>query len=182
MIVERTGKTMTNEPGDEMADAYEHDGLARAIVTVVSVEGQKALVDATGSNSCESCAGSGGCGTRSLMAMFGARNALLRIDNVFEAKTGDRLEIGIEQSKILKMSALSYLMPLIGHMGGGLIGAASNSSDVVSFGLGLIGLLIAFAYSRYLFTSSRWEREISPVCLRRVSSGNERYVDPEAIR
>jgi sigma-E factor negative regulatory protein RseC len=173
---------LANAPGDEMANADEHDGLARAVVTVVSVEGQKALVDTTGSNSCESCAGSGGCGTQSLMALFGAKNARLRIDNVFEAKAGDRLEIGIEQIKILKMSALSYLMPLIGLMGGGLIGAASNSSDAVSFGFGLIGLLIAFAYSRYLFTSSRWEREISPVCLRRVSSGDERYIDPEVIR
>lgn len=173
---------MADAPGDEMANASENDGMVRVVVTVVSVDGQNALVDATGGGACESCAGSKGCGTRSLTAFFGSRNAPLRVDNVFGANVGDRLEIGIEQIKILKLSAVSYLLPLIGLVGGGLIGAASNSSDIVSFGLGLLGLLIAFAYSRYLFASTRWELEISPVCLRRVSSGDERYIDPEVIR
>jgi len=171
----------TEAPNHHNTEADCSAELARAIVTVVSVDGQTAHVESSGGAGCSSCAGSRNCGTKSLMAIFGNKTVPLKIDNVFDAAVGDQIEIGIEQATILKLSALSYLLPLLGLLGGGSIATVANASDLVSFGLGLSGLLAGFAYSRHLYTSDKWERDISPVCLRRVSSGDEKYVELEAI-
>lgn len=156
--------------------------MASAIVTVVSVDGDSAFVETSGAAGCSSCAGVGGCGTRKLLAIFGNKSVALRVDNRFDAEVGDRVEIGIEHATILKLSALSYLMPLVGLTGGGAVGAVAGLGDVASFAFALIGLAAAFGYSRYLYSTARWEREIAPICLRRIASGDEHFVDITAIR
>lgn len=153
------------------------DPFARAVVTVVSVDGEMASVESSGKGECSSCAGSGGCGTKSLLAIFGSKPVPLRLNNSLGAAVGDRIEIGIEHSKILELSALSYLMPLVGLFGGGALSAVLRTSDIIALGLGLAGLAIGFALSRHLYTSERWEREIHPVCIRLVSSGDEQYIE-----
>jgi len=155
--------------------------LARAIVTVISLDGETARVESAGTASCSRCASTGGCGTKSLLALFGTKPVPLELENNLGAKVGDQIEIGIEQTKILKLSALSYLMPLVGLFGGGALGAVLRTSDLIGFGLGLAGLAVGFGYSRYLYTSERWEKEILPVCVRLVASGDEQYINIESI-
>ncbi len=155
--------------------------FARAIVTVISVDGETACVESSGKVACSRCASSGGCGTKSLLAFFGTKPVSLRLKNNLGAAVGDKIEIGIEQSKILELSALSYLLPLVGLFGGGALSVVLRTSDVVAFGIGLAGLAIGFAYSRHIYTSERWEREIIPVCIRLVSSGDEQYVELGSI-
>ena len=169
-------------PRDCETRASGEDELARAIVTIVSIDGQTAYVESSGSTACSGCASSGSCGTKSLMAVFGKKSIALEIENHFGAAIGDQIEIGIEHSTILKLSALSYLLPLIGLLGGGAIGTTMNAGDLVAFGAGLVGLFVGFGYSHHLYTSEKWVRNISPVFLRHVSSGNETYVELEAIR
>ena len=116
------------------------------------------------------------------MAVFGDKTSLLRVENNVRAQAGDRIEIEIEQSRILKMSALSYLLPPVGLIGGGAIGSALQLGDGIAFIGAIGGLISGFSYSHHLFTSERWEQEIKPSCVRRLSSQNEYFVDVEAIR
>lgn len=153
------------------------DDLARAIVTIVSVDGQSAYVESCGNVACRSCAGPNGCGTKSLMEIFGKRNLVLRVDNKFGAAVGDQIEIGIEHSTILRLSALSYLFPLLGLLGGGAIGEFAGATDLVSLGTGVAGLIASFAYSRHLYRSGKWGQDIAPICLRQLSAGNEKFID-----
>lgn len=114
------------------------------------------------------------------MAIFGTKNIALEIENHFGAAIGDQVEIGLNHRTIIRLSALLYLLPLIGLLGGGAIGASMNAGDLVSLGVGITGLLVGFRYSRFLYTSEKWERDLSPVFLRRVSSGSETYFELEA--
>ncbi|HNP62548.1 MAG TPA: SoxR reducing system RseC family protein [Woeseiaceae bacterium] len=164
----------------EQKESCEED-LARAVVTVVSVEGDRVHVESSGGAACSRCAHSGGCGTKSLLAFFGNKAVPLVLDNNLGARVGDQIEIGIEHSKILKLSALSYLLPIIGLLGGGALSAVAETSDIMALGLGLAGLGIGFAYSRHLYSSERWEREILPICMRLVSSGDEQYVELKTL-
>ena len=158
------------------------DLYARAVVTVVSTDGSTALVRASGSSGCASCSESSGCGTRSLMAVFGGKTSMLRVANTVGAQAGDNVEIEIEQAKIIKMSALSYLVPLLGLIGGGMIGSALRFGDGIAFAGAMLGLLAGFFYSNRVYTSERWEREIAPSCVRLLPSQSEHFVDVEAIR
>ena len=160
----------------------DHDGLfARAVVTVISTDGKTALVRSSGASGCSSCGESKGCGTRSLMAVFGNKSSLLKIQNTVGARTGDRVEIEIEHSKIIKMAALSYLLPLLGLIGGGAIGNALQSGDGIAFAGAMIGLVAGFAYSYYAYSTDRLASDTAPTCVRRVSSADEHFIDLEAI-
>tara|TARA_R110002096_G_scaffold64920_3_gene158038 strand:- start:26155 stop:26685 length:531 start_codon:yes stop_codon:yes gene_type:complete len=171
----------TDESDDIEREGSCGESIARAVVTVTSIEGASVRVESTGTAACGKCAGSGGCGTKSLLAIFGNKSIPLLLDNNLGAKVGDQIEIGIEQSKILKLSALSYLLPLIGLLGGGALSAVAETSDALALALGLAGLGVGFAYSRHLYKSERWEREILPVCMRLVASGDEQYVDLQTL-
>jgi sigma-E factor negative regulatory protein RseC len=171
----------TDECYNKENEASCDEPLVRAIVTVVSVDGDLVHVESSGKGACSRCAGSGGCGTKYLLAFFGTKSIPLILENNLDATVGDQIEIGIEHSKILKISALSYLLPLVGLSGGGALSAVLNTSDLTALVLGIAGLGIGFAYSRHLYSSERWEREILPVCMRHVSSGDEQYIELESI-
>lgn len=115
------------------------------------------------------------------MAVFGSKTSLLELQNTVGARAGDRVEIEIEHSKIIKMSALSYLLPLLGMIGGGAVGSALQSGDGIAFAGAMIGLVTGFAYSYYAFSTDRWASDVTPTCVRRVSSVDEHYIDAEAI-
>jgi len=116
------------------------------------------------------------------MAVFGNKSSLLKIQNTVGARAGDRVEIEIEHSKIIKMSALSYLLPLLGMVGGGAVGSALQSGDGIAFAGAMVGLATGFAYSYYVCSTDRWASDIAPTCVRRLSSVDEHYIDVEAIR
>ena len=98
------------------------------------------------------------------MKIFGEKSVPLRIENTFHARVGDEIEIGIEHMKILKLSAVSYLLPLLGLVGGGSIATAANSSDGVAFAGAMLGLVAGFVYGRRLFRSDRWEPTFAHWC------------------
>ncbi len=143
------------------------DLFAHAVVTVVSTDGGTALVRSSGASGCASCGESSGCGTRSLMAVFGNKSSLLEIQNTVGARAGDRVEIQIEHSKIIKMSALTYLLPLFGLVGGGAVGSTLQPGDGIAFAGAMIGLVAGFAYSYHVYSTDRWSSDIAPTCVRR---------------
>lgn len=161
-------------------EKYE-DAWARAVVTVVSVDGPMATVKAAGTATCGKCSGASGCGTRLLANLLGTRVALLSVDNNLDACVGERIEIGIRQTTMLKLAALSYLVPLAGLLAGGAIADLAGLSDTFSFISGVGGLAMGLAAGRYFFSANRWERRIVPICLRRVVSDREQHVDVRAI-
>ena len=130
----------TDECYDKENEASCDEPIARAIVTVISVEGELVHVESSGEGACSRCAGSGGCGTKSLLAFFGTKSIPLILENNLGATVGDQIEIGIEHSKILKISALSYLLPLVGLSGGGALSAVLSTSDLTALVLGIAGL------------------------------------------
>ena len=80
------------------------------------------------------------------------------------------------------MSALSYLLPLLGLIGGGVIGSAMPFGDGVAFVCAMLGLVAGFSFSHHVYSSDRWEAEIAPNCVRRLSSKDEHYVDVKTIQ
>ena len=173
MSFERTDKGLMIEKHDDV--------WARAVVTVVSVDGSTATVEPSGTALCGKCSGATGCGTRTLANLLGNRIAPLRVENNLNASVGDQVEIGIEQATMLKLSALSYLVPLAGLLFGGVIASMAGLSESLAFISGIAGLAIGFAIGRRLFSKDRWEQRIVPTCLRRVASEQEQYVDVRAI-
>ncbi len=144
--------------------------LICGIVRVVVVTDTKAWVESEAKSACGSCAMAKGCGTKVISGYFGKNAAPFEMANDFEGAVGDRLEIGIENTAILKASALIYLLPLAGLVIGAILGAALNTSDIFSAGLGLIGLMAGFFLARHLSAAT----SIMPVFLKKLESTEEK--------
>ena len=159
------------------------DGWVRATVTIVSADRDTAWVKpAAGSSACGGCAHSGGCGTRTLMGLFGNKSVPLQVKNNLQAVAGDQVEVGMESTTILKLSALSYLLPLGCLIFFGAIATAAGWSDLMCFLFSICGLIVGFAYNGYRYSGSRRNLDAAPICLRHVARGNERFVDVESLR
>ena len=87
----------------------------------------------TGSN-CQRCQRGKGCGGAIWGRLLSA-NSLLRLPNQLRAQPGNRLRLTISESRLLWMSVIAYLLPLLwivfaaglGHYWKGDIGALSLS-------------------------------------------------------
>ena len=69
------------------------------------------------SSACEGCGAKGAC-----HAFGGGRDARVSVENDVGAKTGDLVEIGIEEASLVKASFLVYIVPIIAL----LLGAATG--------------------------------------------------------
>lgn len=144
------------------------DGVIRGVVRVVALNGERAWVEAESQSACGGCSAAKGCGTKSISRYFGNRTAPLEIVNDFNGLVGDRIEVGIKNSTVIKVSALIYLVPMIGLAGGAALGELLSAGDIVTMGLSLLGLAIGFYISRSLYISNRFAAAVMPVFLRKL--------------
>ncbi len=147
---------------------FQSGDLIRGTVRVVAIRDRVAWVEAESQAACGGCAAAKGCGTKTLSSYFSKKTAPLRMVNDFGGTVGDRIEVGIRNSTILKVSALIYLLPLLGLIVGALIGDALNGSDFVAMCFSLAGLLFGFYLSRLFYRSARFAASIVPVFLNKL--------------
>lgn len=128
---------------------------------VLKTDGALAWVEARESGSCGSC-GSGGCSTRRLADLFGRRERAFPVDNVLQARAGERVVIGIPAGALWKSAFRLYGLPLLLLIAGGLAGQhLYGDFGAVAGAAG--GLLLAALLQRIRLGTQAWQ----PVMLRR---------------
>ncbi len=81
--------------------------------TVMRVEDDGyAIVETRQRAACGSCQSAGSCSTSVLSGLFKRRHNELRVLNPIAAKPGERVIIGLQETALLKVSFLAYLLPL----------------------------------------------------------------------
>lgn len=92
----------------------------------------------------------GNCGCGALTRKNGElcdNHRYIKVKNTIDGKVGDPVNIEFETLKMLKTSAMLYLLPLIMLVVGIFLGnylQGSNSNDLISFGVGVLLLGISF--------------------------------------
>ncbi len=145
------------------------DGMVTGIVRIVAIKGEKAWVESESQSACGGCAVTKSCGTKAITKYFGKKSVPLEMDNHFNGYMGDRLEVGIKNSTILKVSALIYLLPLLGLIMGGLLGDLLSGSDFFAMVFSLLGLMVGFHLSRSLYVSESFAAAVAPVFLKKLA-------------
>lgn len=144
------------------------DSMVRGTVRVITVDGDKAWVVSDNQSTCGSCTAAKSCGTKAITSYFSKKTPPLKIDNSFNGVIGERIEVGINNSTILKASALIYMPPLVGLLCGVMTGTVFSAGDVVSMLVGAVGLLSGFYASRFLCVSKHCSDEVLPFFLRKL--------------
>lgn len=121
---------------------------------VERVEGNIAEIIIEKQSACGSCSAKTGCGTSLIATWFGRRQLRLRLDNVIDAKPGDTVMLGMDESNLQRSSLLLYAVPLAGLLGGAIVGERvflylgwpAELGAVLS---GLLGVTAALKFVRY---------------------------------
>jgi len=130
---------------------------------VIDIQGDYAEVEAQPKAGCGSCSARKGCGTSLVASLFPGRRHRFLARNEAGASTGDRVIIGLDEGALQLASLLLYLVPLLGLLGGALLGGwlarllAVGDGELPSILLGAAGMVLAFAgiRNRWNGTSNR---------------------------
>lgn len=143
--------------------------------TVIQRQGEDALLEVPRQSSCGSCS-SKGCGTGSLAKVFSQRPITMWVNNSIGAEVGEQVVIGISEQALVQGSVLTYILPLITLLLGGLTGDAIAGQTgaggnelftvigaIAGFALGLLSLKV---FNQGVLDQGRFK----PVILRRTTA------------
>jgi len=140
--------------------------LIEATATVISLQGDMAVLETKRTNACSGCGAAGACGTSALGSIFGQKQNLLHIENSFDAVPGEQVIIGMPETDLLLASLAAYMIPLGAMIGIALLAMAIGFSEGVAGLFSLVGLggglLIAGRLTRNA------EKRFTPKYLRRT--------------
>ncbi len=144
--------------------------------TVVRVEDGYAIVETQNQAACGSCQSSGSCSTSVLSGLFKRHKNELRVLNPISAKPGEQVIIGLQETSLLKVSFLAYLLPLACLLL--MAVAAQQLSTQFVWMLGelptILGGLLGLAIGLFLLRRSAAHRATDPnyqaVILRQAAS------------
>jgi len=139
------------------------------IVRVVAAKGNSVWVESDNQSACGGCSMAKGCGTKVISGYFNKDIGPLKMNNNFDGVIGDKIEVGIYNTTILKVSALIYLMPLVGLVIGAVSGDALGGGDISAMIFGAIGFAFGFYISKFLYISKHVAASVVPVFLKRIT-------------
>ena len=125
---------------------------------VVELKGEYAEVESWQKSACGHCSARSGCGTSLVASLLGRRPRRFPAINRAGARPGDRVVIGVNAGALQAASVLMYLVPLLGLIGGSLLGTwlsrlllATADGELPSILLGVLGMSLSLLLVRRNF-------------------------------
>ncbi len=142
-----------------------------AIIT--RLEGNEAMVEATGPIGCGFCSSATGCGGNKLSKMLCARPQRFRVHNGIGAQVGDEVQVSVADGALFRSAFFAYIFPLLFLFAGGALGTAlagTRNQDLYAAVGALAGLAAGFLLVRLL--ALRQQIQISALSKVIVPSNN----------
>ncbi|MBW1695331.1 MAG: SoxR reducing system RseC family protein [Deltaproteobacteria bacterium] len=123
-------------------------GLTTEEGVVLRKDTNTAWIKTTKTGACKDCTARGSCHT-----LGGGKEMEVEAINLAGARIGDRVIIGFETGSLLKASFLLYILPVLGLVGGALLGnevgpAIGLNPEAASAVSGFLFLFLAFLFVR----------------------------------
>ncbi len=143
---------------------------------ILSCEGEFAHIETKPQGSCGGCSASSVCGTGVFSKVFGNRKTVVRIVNAINAKPGDQVIIGLQESALSKVSFIFYLAPIVSMILLAVIGQEAAisfgyaSHDLFAIIGGVVGFISGLALVRTFARRAQSDSRYQPVMLRFAKS------------
>lgn len=138
--------------------------MIETIAWVRAVEGNWIEIEAEPPAACNGCAAGASCGTAALVRWFARHPTRLRLYTPLTVAVGERVLVGLPEEVLPRAAARLYLVPVLGLIGGALLGQQLGSSGDGGAVLGaLLGMALALGVARRLPLPDQ-----APVVLRRL--------------
>lgn len=140
---------------------------------VVSLENELAVLEVVRKTPCSLCGQTKGCGISIWGRIFGHKRSLFKAQNSVQAKVGDIVVVGIDDSAVLRSAMMLYGLPLMGLFIGAFVAQCFSNpehADLNTF-LGAVGGLGAMLiWLKGHFTGAGVSQRYQPVILRAQSN------------
>ncbi len=140
-------------------------------VIVKRIEGKYAWVIGTEDSACASCASKSSCSSTNLLKPLldaTIKNEGLRVVNALDAHVGDKVDIALSSSSLLRASMLAYLLPLLNLFIFAWLGKY-YFGEGMSILLGLAGLFTGFYLVKKRLSVSHQRSVIEPIMVEHVA-------------
>lgn len=117
-------------------------------------------------SACGLCGQTRGCGNSIWGKLFAHQSTAFKALNHINAKVGQSVIVGINESALLKSALLLYILPLVTLFLGAILATQINSTDTSAMIGALIGLVVGFAWIKGHTMSNNYFKLQQPVILR----------------
>lgn len=114
---------------------------------------RKAMVRIQKSSACATCSSKDSCDVSS------DKKIVIEVANDLQAKTGDRVELSMPESSLLKLSLLVYLLPVVALIAGACLGA--ELAPVLNMDTTLASVIFGASAMAMVYCVLRWLDGIS---------------------
>jgi len=153
---------------------------------ILSCEGEFASIETKPQSSCGGCSSSGVCGAGVFSKVFGNKKTVVRVVNSIDAKPGDQVIIGLQESALSTVSLVFYMAPILSMLLLAALGQWMASQfgftpqDLFAIIGGLVGFAVGFGFVRLFTKKVQGDSRYQPVMLRLATSERVKFnIDPK---
>ena len=128
----------------------------QAIVTRCT--GKQVELELQRGSACGQCELNRGCGTGALGRLLGKRSKPLIIETEHVLKPGDRLQLGLSESALVKASLTIYGLPLLGMVAAGLLASFAVLSEALVALVAGVGFIVGYKIAAYISQALEHDR------------------------
>ena len=139
---------------------------------ILSLESEPSAVDSTATLeierkiACGLCGQTRGCGNSIWGKLFAHQSTAFKAQNRINAKVGDSVIVGINESALLKSALLLYILPLASMLIGAILATQLRDTNGYAMLGALLGLVLGFAWVKGHAMSNSYFKLQQPVILR----------------
>ena len=139
---------------------------------ILSLDSETSLSDSTATLeierkiACGLCGQTRGCGNSIWGKLFAHQSTAFKAQNRINAKVGDSVIVGINESALLKSALLLYILPLASMLIGAILATQIYDTNGYAMLGALLGLVLGFVWVKGHTMSSSYFKLQQPVILR----------------
>ena len=127
---------------------------------VLEIAGETAKIEIKRTTTCKGC---------SICRMGSSDTMIAEVENPGGAKGGDKVEMEVDTSSILKIAFIVYIFPIVGLIVGYLVGERITGSELVGICFGIGGLILSFRVIYWYDKRMKRERRLRSKIIRIIT-------------
>jgi sigma-E factor negative regulatory protein RseC len=116
---------------------------------ILSIENQSeyqpvATIEVVRKTACGLCGKTRGCGNALWGKMFAHKTTSFKAQNSIDAKVGQSVIVGIDESALMKSALLLYIVPLVTMFIGAILASQVSGSELVAMLGAVVGVMVGY--------------------------------------
>ena len=154
----------------------EERAIILALETQANSQASTAILEVVRKTACGLCGQTRGCGNSIWGKLLNHKSVNFTAQNSIDAKVGDGVIVGIDESALVKSALLLYIVPLLSMFFFAVLASKFSGSDVASLLAAGVGLVLGFLWVKGHTAGQSYYQNSQPKILRLDNAVSEKIV------